>query len=334
VTSQPSDRPVAAQPEPGQPDQPRPGPGEVPGGAFGPGGPPPNGGLPGDRPAPRSPRQLLEPLREPAAFVLLVANGLTLLFAVFDLLLIFQDWSDNFVARVDASFGTFVGLPAVLLPVLAVLITTFVQPRTPRARLIAVGALAEYAVSGLFGAVCLLVGFLHGLTGTSYITGLSPARRAFESFLVDAGWLAVLAVAAFAAFQIFQGLYTAPRQPRHVPPPYGGYPPPPPHGYPPAGYQQPAYGQPAYSGYGQPAPGYPPPPSPWAAPSGGYPAYGAPQPGYYAPGPQQPPAPPADRTEPVRPQPTHVAPETDDQRTRVIPPVPGPDEPTEQRPQP
>ena len=84
------------------------------------------------------------PLRQPAAFALLVVNGVTLLFAVVDLLLVFQDWSPNFLNGVDTSFGTFVGVVSVTFPLLAVLLATHIKPVLAQARLITVGALIEY----------------------------------------------------------------------------------------------------------------------------------------------------------------------------------------------
>src|SRR5262249_55885704 len=164
-------------------------------------GPAPSAGAAGEKAA----SQFTLPLRQPAAFALLVVNGLTLLFAVFDMIVIFQGWSTNFLSRVDSSFGDFVGVVSVGFPLLAVLLATHVKPALGQARLITVVALIEYGVSALFGVLCLLVGFLHGLTDTGTVTGLSPARRAFETFLIRGAWLAVLAVAALAVYQLFQG---------------------------------------------------------------------------------------------------------------------------------
>jgi hypothetical protein len=245
------------------------------------------------------------PLRQPAAFALLVVNGVTLLFAVIDLLAIFQDWSANFLNGVDSSFGTFVGVVSVTFPLLAVLLATHVKPVLAQARLITVGALIEYAVSALFGVVCLLAGFLHGLTGSNTINGLSSPRRALETFLIRGAWLAVLAVAALAVYQVFQGMYAG------VKPAPTGYPQQQP-GYPPYA-QQPGYPQ-TYGQYPQQA--YPPPPPPpygppqpgWAGPTSGthptyapaQPQYGGPtgafQPPYAPPGYQAPP--PADVSSP------------------------------------
>jgi hypothetical protein len=240
VTSQPSETRASAPP--------------------GPAGPAGSPAGPASAAEEKDPSRFTLPLRQPAAFALLVVNGVALLFAVIDLLAIFQDWSANFLSSVDSSFGTFVGLVSVGFPLLAVLLATHLKPALPQARLITVGTLIEYGVSALFGVVCLLAGFLHGLTSTGTINGLSSPRRALESFLIRGAWLALLAVAALAVYQLFQGLY-------------GGVKPAP-TGYP----QQPGYPQPGYPyAYGQP--GYPQQPYPQAPPP---PPYGQPQPGWAA----------------------------------------------------
>jgi hypothetical protein len=170
--------------------------------------------------------------------VLLAANALFLFFALVDLFVIFEDWSNNFVNRIDASaFGQFVGLVPVLFPLLAVLIATHLRPAVPQARLITVAALVEYGVSAVFGAICMLVGFLHGLTLTGSVSGMSQPRAALETILVRGAWMVLLLFAAYAVYLLFQGLYAAPK-----PPPYpAGYPAP----YPQYAYPQPQQGPPA-----------------------------------------------------------------------------------------
>jgi hypothetical protein len=234
VTSQPSDNPASTPAGP----------------AAAAGGPAPLNDP--ARAGERSARQFTDPLRQPAALVLLVTNGLILLFAVMDLFVVGEDWPGNFLTRAGASFVDFVGLVSIGFPLLAVLLATHVKPSVPRGRLITVLALVEYGVSALFGALCLLVDFLHGVTDSQPTLGIGPARRAFEDFLVRAGEFTVLAVAAIAVFQLFQGLYGRSR-PVPADPPYGGGHPPS-HGRP--GYP-PAYGRPGHPpAYGRP--GYPP----------------------------------------------------------------------------
>ncbi|HEV7898689.1 MAG TPA: hypothetical protein VGP31_12680 [Planosporangium sp.] len=314
MTSQPSDTPASAPT----------GPAGTPGGTA-----------PAD-PAEKSARQFTEPLRQPAAFVLLLVNGLILLFAVLDMLVIFQDWSGNFVERAGGAFVDFVGLVSIGFPLLAVLLATHVKPRVPQARLITVLALVEYGVSALFGALCLLVDFLHGVTGSHTVLGISAARRGFEDLLIRAGEFGLLAIAALAVFQLFQGLY-APAAPAA---PYGG-------GYPPA------YGQQAYPAgfqpYGQQPAGYGTQQSAWAAQQAyaqqAYAQQANAQQAYAPPAAGQPPAapePPQSSPEPPQSSPEPAAhsgpgPVADEntQPTRPIRPPVGPDGPTEQwtRPQ-
>ncbi|GAA1816771.1 hypothetical protein HC028_10490 [Planosporangium flavigriseum] len=176
-------------------------------------------GTPGAAPSlpGQSARQFADPLRQPAAFVLLLANGLILLFAIIDLFVITEDWSVNFLARAGGSFVDFVGVVSIGFPIVAVLLATHLRPAVPQARLVTGVALAEYGVSALFGALCIMVDFLHGVTDPETILGIGPTRRAFEDLLVRAGEFAVLGVAAFAVFQLFQGLYANPGPSRPQP---------------------------------------------------------------------------------------------------------------------
>jgi hypothetical protein len=166
-----------------------------------------------------------------------------------------------------------VNLATILFPLSAVLLSLFVAPQHPKAQLITIIALVEYAVAALFAVV---FGILVGLIK---IAGFS-VRTAFEELLVRVAWLAVFAVAAYAVFQIWRNLFYTPK-PKAQPGVYGA----PQYGQPGAYPGQPGYGQPGAPpppGYGQPAqPGY--------GPQGyGQPGYG--QPGYGQPGPGQPPA--------------------------------------------
>jgi hypothetical protein len=169
-----------------------------------------------------------------------------------------------------------------------VLLSLFVQPRHPQAKLVTVIALVEYSVAAVFGVV---FGILVGLIK---IAGFS-VRSAFEELLIRAAWLAVFAVAAFATYQIWRNLFYTPRpkpqagvygQPRHgVPGTYPGQP-----GYGPPAPGQPAPGQPGFGqpgqpgqhGFGQPPFGQPPfgqPPfgqPPFGQPPFGQPPFGQP----------------------------------------------------------
>jgi len=201
----------------------------------------------------------LRPLRDLAVYALLGATALWLLVAVIDLI---PGGPNEFAGRSEASFGNFVNLPNIAFPLLAVLLALLVEPRHPKARLIVLAAVAEYAVIAFFG---VLFGLLIGLINTAADLG---ARATFEGLLDRIGWLAVLAVAAYAVFVIWQRMFTAPRAPK---PPQGVYGQPPqfnPGAFP----GQPGYGPqfppgppPPGQGPGQ-HPGTPPPPPP----PGGY----------------------------------------------------------------
>lgn len=222
----------------------------------------------------RSASQYLRPLRDIAAYVLVAATAVLLFVAI--VRLIPGGNGLDFGSRAQDSFYSYVNLATILFPLTAVLLSLFVAPQHPKAQLITIIALAEYAVAAVFGVI---FGILVGLIK---IAGFS-VRTAFEELLIRAAWLAVFAVAAYAVFQIWRNLFYTPKlkaQPGvYGAPQYGApgaYPGQPGYGQPggpPPGYGQPQFGQP---GYGQqpPQPGY------------GQPAYG--QPGY---GPQgQPPA--------------------------------------------
>ncbi|MCY1142914.1 hypothetical protein OWR29_33390 [Actinoplanes sp. Pm04-4] len=254
------------------------------------------------QPAPgegRSAGQFLRPLRDLAAYALVGAPALLLFVAVIRLI---PDGENQFGYRTQDSFYGFVNTATVFMPLAAVLLALLVQPRHPKAQLITMIALVEYAVIAFFG---LVFGLLIGLINHASNNG---ARIAFEELLVRVAWLGVFAVAAYAVFRLWQGLFhvakpkappgvygqpvygqpgTYPGQPGYGQPPQGqpgyapgAYPPPPgaPQGMPPQGTpgtQQ--FGQPLGQPYGQPQPGQPQP---------GQPHQGQPQPGY----PQQPPA--------------------------------------------
>lgn len=220
----------------------------------------------------KTPGQFTMPHRQPAALVMLGANALFLLFAFIDLVLVFSDFANGFTARANDLFFSFVGFVTIALPLLAVLLATHVGPLVRQARLITLFALGEYAVSLVFGTICLLAGFAHQVSGGDQFTAIGPVRRALEDFLTRLAWLALLIVAAFVVFRVFQGMFVVPKPPPA--PAFYGHP-----GYPP----QPGYGQPVYAHPGYAQPGYGPG---YAQPGYGQPGY--PQPGYPAPGAEQP----------------------------------------------
>jgi hypothetical protein len=252
----------------------------------------------------RSASHHLRPLRDIAAYVLVAATAVLLFVAV--LRLIPGGNGLDFGSRAQDSFYSYVNLATILFPLTAVLLSVNVSPQHPKAQLITIVALAEYAVAAVFAVI---FGVLVGLIK---IAGFS-VRTAFEELLIRAAWLAVFAVAAYAVFQIWRNLFYTPK-PKAQPGVYGApqygapgaYPGQPGYGQPGApqpGYGQPQYGQPGYGqppqpGYGQPGygpqgqpPAYPsaPPPAGQQAPP---PAWGQPVSAQPAPA-SAPPAPPA-----------------------------------------
>ncbi|MFK3981007.1 hypothetical protein ACI2K4_11590 [Micromonospora sp. NPDC050397] len=245
-------------------------------------------------PAPVDPaqaRQITQPLREPAALALVSANALLLFVAVINLL-VPRGEGDEFTRRAGDSFLDFVGLTAILLPVLAVLLATHVQPVVRRAKLITQIAVVEYAISAFFGIITVLAYLVGTLAEAEF-------RQAFTGLLARLAYLAIFAVAAYTVFRVWRTLYYVPK-PKPQPGYYGqpgypqqgypqgypaqgypqqGYP----QGYPPAGAAQPGYPQQSYPagfpapGYGQPGGGYgvpapasaPPVSAPPAAPTSG-----------------------------------------------------------------
>lgn len=302
--------------------------------------------------------QITNPLRELAALVLVGANALLLLVGLIDLVVPFSS-NSTFTGRAGGSFFDFMGIEAIVLPLLAVLLATHIQPPVPRAKLITQAALGEFAVSTVFGVICLFA----WLIGT-LING--AVRDAFTGLLVRVAYLGIFAIVAFMVYKVWRTLYYVPR-PGAQPAAYGqpaqqhqqGYP----QGYGqqpgyPQGYgQQPNYPQPGYQpgypdGYGQqpgvhgqptaqpgysPAsgqPGYPPAAPAPGVPQGQQPTWSGEQ-GHSSPGGRQ--APSSPQQQPVPPAPSVFRPpaasaestqalprpeETDDgQRTQAINPA-------------
>lgn len=235
--------------------------------------------------------QHLRPLRDLAAWALVGAPAVLLFVAI--IRLIPAGDGEQFASRTQDSFYSFVNLTTIFFPLAAVLLSLLVRPRHPKAKLITIIALVEYAVAAFFGVVFgILVGLIQ-------IAGFS-VRTAFEEFLVRAAWLVVFALAGFAVYKIWRGLFYVPK-PAAPPNVYGQ----PQYGVPGAYPGQPGYGQPPQAGFGQPQPGQPgfgQPPQP------GQPGFGQPvQPQPGQPGFGQP-AQPAWAQQPTYGQPTYGQP--------------------------
>ena len=220
----------------------------------------------------RSASQYLRPVRDIAVYALLAATAAILFVAV--IRLIPSGVGLDFGSRAQDSFYSYVNLATILFPLGAVLLSLLVQPHHPKAKLVTIVAVVEYAVAAVFGVV---FGILVGLIKIANFS----VRTAFEELLVRAGWLAVFGVAAFATFQIWRHLYYVPK-PKAPPGVYGQ----PQYGAPGAYPGQPGYGQPGAGqpGYGQPGAGQPG----YGQPAHGQPDFGPP-PGYGQPGQPTPP---------------------------------------------
>jgi hypothetical protein len=189
-------------------------------------------------------KEAVQRLREPAAWVLLVAAGLQVL-AGLVLLLMGSDYAGGkFSLRalnetVEVSLVT--GMSVAALLVVAVLLVTWGDTPTRQARTIVMGALALFAVALLFGVVSWLAGLLAGGEGLEIGAGVKLA-----AFLLGAAKLAVLGVGAWFTFTVFKSL--KPQRAAHQG--YAGYQ----QGQPYAQGQQPVEGQHGYeqqAGYGQ-----------------------------------------------------------------------------------
>ena len=152
----------------------------------------------GDRPV----GTFLRPLRDLAALALVIAPAVLLFVAVIRLI----PSSDvlDFSSRTQDSFYSFVNLATITFPLGAVLLALVVQPQHPKAKLITMLALGEYAVAAFFA---LVFGVLVGLI---QIVDFS-VRTAFEELLVRVAWLAVFAVAAYATYTVWRNLYYVPK---------------------------------------------------------------------------------------------------------------------------
>ena len=234
----------------------------------------------------KSAGQHLRGLRDVAAYALVGSAAVFLFVAIIRLI---PDGSGQFADRTANSFYGFVSVETTLFPLGAVLLALMVQPRHPKARLIVLAALVEYAAAAFFGV------FFGLLVGLINVAANSGARAALEELLIRVAWLAVFAVAAYAVFQIWQNMFTTPRPPKPVPQPGvygqpqynvpGAYPGQPGYG-PPPGQPGPMPTQPVYPPgpgqpmQGQPMPGQPMPGQPMSGgPMPGQPMSGGPMPG-------------------------------------------------------
>ncbi|MFV2101769.1 hypothetical protein [Micromonospora sp. LOL_024] len=225
-------------------------------------------------------RQVTGPLRELVAVVLLGANAVFLFVGLIRLLTP-QGAHSTVTGRAESSFSAFIGVEAVVLPVLAVLLATHLAPVVARAKLITQVALGEYAASAVLGGLTLLI----------WVVGRLAEGQVFDAMtgmLSRAAWVALFAVAAYVVWSVWQRLYHVPR-PRAEPGLYGTPQPgwPHPGGPGQAGYQTGGWppvqpggwpGGDQSAGYGGAQPGHPARPGHPAQP--GHPGAGQPA-GYH-----------------------------------------------------
>ncbi|WP_253289888.1 hypothetical protein [Verrucosispora sioxanthis] len=166
-------------------------------------------------PSPTDPtpaRQVTGPLRELVALVLLGANAVFLFVGLIRLLTP-QGAYSTVTGRAASSFFAFIGIEAVVLPVLAVLLATHLAPTVGRAKMITQVALVEYAVSAVLGGLTLLI----------WVVGRLAEAQLFDAMtglLTRVAWVALFAAAAYVVWSVWQRLYHVPR-PKPEPGLYG-----------------------------------------------------------------------------------------------------------------
>ncbi|WP_433652672.1 hypothetical protein ACQP2C_10345 [Micromonospora zamorensis] len=256
-------------------------------------------------------RQLTKPLRELAALALLGANAVFLFVGLLRLI-VPNDYS-SFTGRAGSAFYAFIGVEAVVLPLLAVLLATHVSPVLPKAKLITQVALVEYAVSALFGTLTMLIWTVGRLAEAEILDALLGVLTRFA-------WMVIFAVAAWVVYTVWRAHYYVPR-PKPQPGVYGQAQP----GWPQQQGGWPAQGQPG----GQPQGGWPAPGQPGGYPQpgqpGGYPQAGQPG-GYPQAGQYGQPSPPfqAPQSAPPFPQSAPQHPQSAPQHPQSAPPFQAP----------
>jgi len=176
--------------------------------------------------------EFLKPHRPLIALLLLGAAGLHLL-RIYWAWLVSSGQSPSFDLRSLEAAGQFTSVPALTLPLLAVLIATMVAPVVGQAKTITLIALGEYALTVL-GALITAVA---GIAAVA-----SHPGGVLVSILIDRlVMLALLGVAVFVVLRIYLGMYAKTASTAAY---GGGYPV---QSYP--GYGQQAYQQPAAAPY-------------------------------------------------------------------------------------
>jgi hypothetical protein len=143
------------------------------------------------------------PVRPLTAWALVALAGVLILFGFLEW--IFPQFRTDFLGRF--SVDTFTGTTVLVAPLLAVLVAARLGPPLPRATLVSLVALAEYAAALLFGVLAFLI------TITGRFAGLDTGIYAFGGALQEIGEilatvlrLGLLALAGLWTYQIFTSL--------------------------------------------------------------------------------------------------------------------------------
>lgn len=157
----------------------------------------------GPSPAGPRPTGLAVPVRPLTAWALLALVAAILFFAF--LTWIFPPWSGAFLDRFRV--GTFTQVAVLVGPLLAVLIAVRLGPPLPRARLMGLIALIEYAVAVILGTLAFLLTLATRFDGLDHgIYAFGGVLAGLGSIVIDLLLLALLALAGLWTYQIFTGL--------------------------------------------------------------------------------------------------------------------------------
>ena len=162
--------------------------------------PNPEGAPPPARSAPSS-GIAVRPL---AAWALLALAGAIIIFGVLRWMFPASQFL-SFAGRLG--FETFVSIPVLVAPLLAVLLAARVNPVLPRARLITLIALIEYAAALLFGGLAFLLSIASRFDGFEEgIYAFGGVLQALASLIIGLLNLALLALAGLYVLQVYTGL--------------------------------------------------------------------------------------------------------------------------------
>jgi hypothetical protein len=149
-------------------------------------------------PSPRTP--LGGALSSPRTLAAWVLVGYVALFLFFEFVELVLPGGASFSGR--AAGADFRSLFVMAMPVLAVLLASYVSPPVPGARLLTVVALLEYCVALTFGLLTLLIGAPSVLDGINNAQSGFGAMRYFVMGLME---LVLIAIAAYVTVRALSG---------------------------------------------------------------------------------------------------------------------------------